>query len=183
MSTEEESKQNHVFEGKIREYEKQIIELFLEVGKSKGQTPIMSTILGYLLLHGSMTQKQLNDLTGFSIGSISSVLNAMIGFGFVEKRLIQGTHMFKYSFGGDLSQVASKTGMLKLSINEEASKFMQDRISELSKESNQNKKGHDILVERMGQMMNFLKIHRKILEIISKSLRIEGKTKVKMELS
>jgi len=157
-------KKKHIFEGELREYEKKIINFFVEMSESKGQAPIFTTIAAYLLIHGDLTQAQLKELTGVSIGSISTTLNAMASIGYIEKKLIKGTHTFKYSLGGDLFQVASRTTMLKLEINEETTNFFREKMKELNEKGNQIKKGYEILSERIQGMMDFLKIHRKFID-------------------
>ncbi len=163
MASNKKSKKKHLFEGKIREYEKQIIDFFVRMGKERGQTPTFGAIGAYLLIHGDLTQAQLKELTGFSLGSISTTLNASVSIGYIEKKLIKGTHTFKYSFGGDLSQAASKTAMLKSEINDATREFFQAKMKDLNEQRFENKKGYKILVERIHRMMNFLKIHRKFV--------------------
>lgn len=181
MSKEEKSNQGYIFEGKIREYEIRLIELISEMGEIRNQTPIFSLIIGYLIFHGRLTQKQLKYLTGFSIGSISTTLNAMTSVGATEKKMIKGTHTFEYSFGGDLSQILSRTSFFKYEVNTNAIKFVQAKINELNKKENKNKKGNKVLLKKMVDMMNFLSIHKKILDMITKSEIVEKliKTNIK----
>ncbi|MHA1489016.1 MAG: hypothetical protein ACTSRI_05105 [Promethearchaeota archaeon] len=157
----------HIFEGKIREYEKRLIECFVEAGRIKGQNPVFSSIIGYLLVHKEVTQAQLKELTGFSKGSISANLNILLNSPAVKKKIIKGTRKYLYSFGGDLSEIASSISMYKTEINEIAIKFIQAKAHELNK--NIDKKGYKILSERMGEISNFLQIHKKLINIITKS--------------
>ena len=64
----------HIFDSKIREFEKELVEISIEMGKSRGRNPIITCILTYLWIHGQPTQKQLRELTNYSIsiGSIST---------------------------------------------------------------------------------------------------------------
>jgi len=89
----------------------------------------------------------------------------------------RGRYKFKYSFGGDLSQVASKTAVLKSEINDATSEFFQAKMKELNDEGFQNIKGYKILVEQINQMMNFLKIHRKFVNKIPEITRSITKSK------
>ena len=157
---------DHLYQGKIRYYEKRLIELIIEITESKERSPTIYEIIGYILIHGSLTQKQLKDLTGFSLGKISTHLNAMVNAGGLEKKLIKGTHAHAYSFGGEISQVLSRTSFLKLDTNVQILKFVEKKISELEKEELKNRRGRKLLLKRMYEMKDFVSLHRKLLEAI-----------------
>lgn len=180
MSVEKNWKQRHIFERKIREYEKRLIDFFLEMGEISGRSSVIYAIIGYLLIHGSLTQKQLKNLTGFSIGSISNKLNALTSIGAITKKLIKGTHTFEYSFGGDLSQVLSNTSFFKFETFTVAIKFVQTKINELNEKNNQNKKGYKILSKRMAELLNFLLLGKKLLDALTSSDIVKKMTNVEM---
>ena len=50
----------HIFEGKIKEYEQILIEYVLDSGRAKSIDPNLQLILGYIGIHKRLTQKQLN---------------------------------------------------------------------------------------------------------------------------
>jgi len=92
MTVEEE--QSYLFDDKLRKYEDRLVEILLHIAKSKRVTPKMSAIAAYLLIHGYLTQKELKELTGFSMGTISTFLSVMTGMGNFRKQRIAGTHTF-----------------------------------------------------------------------------------------
>ncbi|MFX1275854.1 MAG: hypothetical protein ACFFBP_05285 [Promethearchaeota archaeon] len=81
-----DNSQEHIYPEEIRKYEKELIDFIIESGKSKRKTEIESHILGYFLLHPSLTQKQIQDLSGFfrekkiSRGAISIFLNQYLSY-------------------------------------------------------------------------------------------------------
>ena len=99
---------NHHFNEKLRKYEKKIVEFLLDIGKSKRVNPKISEIASYLFIHENLTQKELKELTGFSIGSISTFLSVMTGTGTFQKQLIPGTHAFMHSFSGKLEDLSTR---------------------------------------------------------------------------
>jgi DNA-binding transcriptional regulator GbsR (MarR family) len=169
MSREKNFTNDHIFEGKMRDYEKRLIDLIIGITESKERSSTIYKIIGYLLIHGSLTQKQLKDLTGFSLGKISANLNAMVSAGGLEKNLIKGTHTYAYSSGGDISQVLSRTSFLKFDTNVKLKEFVEAKIAELEKEELQSKSGCEILLKRMYEMRDFVKLHRKLLEALTSS--------------
>ena len=166
MSSREDSKKGHKFEGKMKDYEQKIIDFFKEMAVLKEESEKSAIIKGYLLVHDSLTQKQLKKLTRFSIGSISTYLNALMSIGLCEKRLILGTHAFKYSFAGELDQILEKSTILIQEQYNEMEEFLKRKLKELNNDDNPSKKGHDILKARMNELIKFFQI----VQEVSKSL-------------
>jgi len=119
------------------------------------------------LIHNSLTQDQVRELTGFSKGSVSTNLNALEEYGFLKKKLIKGTRKYLYSRVEDFSQLSVDTGAFKKEINEKAKKFFRSKIKELNEFK--DKKGYKILSERLSDIMKFLEIHKKLIDHIMNS--------------
>ncbi|MBD3214786.1 MAG: hypothetical protein GF311_19400 [Candidatus Lokiarchaeota archaeon] len=168
----------HIYEGKIKEFEDRLIKFFVQAGKLKGQNVTFSTIIGYFLIHKSLTQDQVKELTGFSKGSVSINLSLLEDYGFLKKKLIKGTRKYLYSFGGDFSQLSMDTGTFKKEINRNAVTFFQSKIKILNEYK--DKKGYEILSERLNGIMSFLEIHKKLIEHIVNSEFIKKIAKGKL---
>jgi len=163
-------KRSYIFEGKIREYEKRLIDFFVRVGKLRSQNYVLASIIGCLLIHKStpLTQAQIKELTGLSKGAISTNLKVLESSPIVKKELIKGTRKYSYSFGGDLSEIASNTSLYKYETNEIVKNFLNAKALEL--ESVKDKNGYKILSQRIEDInANFLLIHRKLITFIIES--------------
>ncbi|MHA1915317.1 MAG: MarR family transcriptional regulator [Promethearchaeota archaeon] len=90
------SVENHIFEGKIKEYEEVLIQFVLESGRAKSVDPSLQLILGFIGIHKKLTQKQLRNLTGLSTGTISKKLRDILVFGIVRKERIPKTNEYLY---------------------------------------------------------------------------------------
>ena len=168
----------HIFEGKIREYEKKLIDFFVRVGKLKEQNYVLATIIGCLLIHKEegLTQDQIKELTELSKGAISTNLKILEKSPVVKKELMRGTRKYIYSFGGDFSSLASNTALFKADTNQEALNFLQAKSLEL--ENLKAKTGYKILSQRIEGILDFLQIHRNLIKIITESdfiKNLEGK--------
>jgi len=157
----------HIFEGKIKEYENRLIDFFVKAGQIKGQSKSFATIVGYFIIHKSLTQAQVKELTGFSKGSVSTNLNYLESFGSLKKKLIKGTREYLYSFGRNISQISTSTGAFKKEINQMATQFFQSKIEELN--NYKGKKGYELLSKRLIGVMKFLKIHKRLIDHIMDS--------------
>ena len=77
-------KKSHVFEGRILEFEKELIEYYLHNALSTPESKKVVLIRSYLSIHGQLTQRQLKELTKFSITTISTNLMNLITAGFIK---------------------------------------------------------------------------------------------------
>ncbi|MDD1777363.1 MAG: hypothetical protein LUQ65_04275 [Candidatus Helarchaeota archaeon] len=65
-------------EGAISQLEQFIIKQFVDSNISLGRDPILISVLAHFYLHRDLTQKQLQDLTGYSAGAISQALKQAV---------------------------------------------------------------------------------------------------------
>jgi len=155
---------------KFRELEKKILEYALEIGQRRSSEKI--TIINYyLFIYENLTQKELKKLTNFSIGTISTHLNAMISVGVIEKKLIPGTHEYSYSFFLKPKGFASSGVDMALNAKAEAEQFFQGiqaRLKELK-----DKKGTEFLISRIEEYMDYLMY---LQEIFSPFLKLKNKS-------
>jgi len=136
--------ENHIFEGKIKEYEQTLIDFIVDSGKAKSVDPNVQLILGYIGIHKKLTQEQLKDLTQLSTGTISKRLRDILTFGIIRKERIPKTNKYLYinapeSYG----DTADATFEEFTKINE----FLKKKIKELEKYK--DKKGAEFLSERI----------------------------------
>jgi DNA-binding transcriptional regulator GbsR (MarR family) len=156
-----------MYEGKVRVYEKRLIEILVDAGKVKGQNAVFGSIIGYLLLHGSLTQSQIKELTGFSKGAISQSLKILSSAPAIKKEPLEGQREYLYTLGANMADIASNIGYYKSESNELAIKLLQSKVQELEK--NKDKKGYNILSKRVAEMVNFFEYNLKVLENIKES--------------
>lgn len=150
-----------IFDEKLKKYEDKVIEFLKERGKTQNRSIIILAISGYLLMHGELTQKQLKLLSGFSLGSISTNLNAMLGTGMIERKLIKGSTTCCYSFCGNFSEMVEKSFNLSANSILNLLKFLQIKKREIIKY--QNKDESIILLKRMEEIESFLKKYQLIM--------------------
>ncbi len=158
---------SHIYEGKVRVYEKRLIEILVDAGKVKGQNAVFGSIIGYLLLHENLTQTQLKELTGFSKGAISQTLKVLSSVPAIKKEPLEGAREYIYALGVNMADIASNIGSYKSESNELAIKFLQSKVQELDKYK--DKRGYDILSKRVTEMINFFEYNVKLLEKIKEA--------------
>ncbi|MFW9999538.1 MAG: MarR family transcriptional regulator [Candidatus Hodarchaeota archaeon] len=170
MTVEEESEiESHLFNDKLRKYEDKLVEFLLDIAQSKRVNPKISTISSYLLIHGKLTQKELKELTKFSIGSISTFLSVMIGTGVFQKERIPRTHTFTYSFTGQLEDLTTKGIEIALSSFSPLDVYLIKKKDELKKFIEQSKKGALHLFNRIDELLETFEIYKFLFPLLTKS--------------
>ncbi|MFX1311542.1 MAG: MarR family transcriptional regulator [Promethearchaeota archaeon] len=150
------------FEGIIRELEKELIKLIIDMGNIGPLSTKFVEILGYLMIHGHLTQAQLSQLTEFSIGTISSNLNQMLTLNLVRKELIPKTRTYKYIFIGDKGNLEIEAGFMKTEVVNSVIAFFEEKLKELMEF--EKEKGFSLLKKRINAMLNFFHWHKKAIE-------------------
>ena len=170
MTVEEDAEaKTNLFNDKLRQYEDEIVEFLLDIAKSKHVNPKISTISSYLLIHGKLTQKELKELTQFSMGSISTFLSVMTGTGVFQKERIPHTHTFTYSFIGDLEDLTTKGIEIALSSFRPLDIYLKNKQKELEKFIDQSKKGAQHLSYRIEELLEIFEIYRLLFPLITKT--------------
>lgn len=158
---------------RLREYEKKLINLIVEFGKSKGTYETLSIIIGYLLIRKELTQSEIQNLSGLSRGAISENLTKLVENGYVNRKLIKGTRKYQYSFGNNMKAISDNTSFIKLIKGKEIEEFSNEKISELEHIKNQSKDEVKLLKDRLKELKEFSKMY----QIIIKEIRDSNLTK------
>ena len=161
---------SQLFNEKLRKYENKLVEFLLDIAESKHVNPKISTISSYLLIHGELTQKELKELTGFSMGSISTFLSVMTGTGAYKKERIPGTHTYKYSFSGELEDLTTLGLEIALSSFIRFESYFDNKKKELHKLSEQSKEGADHLLQRINELLEVFEIYKVLFPIITQNI-------------
>ncbi|MFX1325295.1 MAG: hypothetical protein ACFE8N_10075 [Promethearchaeota archaeon] len=171
---------SHLFNNKLRVYEDKIVEFLLDIAESKRVNSKMSVISSYLLIHGKLTQKELKYLTGFSMGSISTLLSVMIGTGIYSKERIPHTHTYRYSFSGDLEDLTTKGIEIALSSFTSFEGYLKNKKKELNLLKNQSKEGAEHLLHRIDELIETFEIYKFLFpQLVSSS--DENRTKIEID--
>lgn len=157
MSKKEE---NLIFEGKLREYENIIIDYYVERAIFTGQSNTLSIIIGYLSIHGKLTQTQLKKLTGFSKSTISTGISNLINVRYLKKEKIPGKREYEYYLSFDSQDsIDDALGSVELEIN-----FFREKINELENKFTETYKGYDLLLIRLNEVLEVFKLYQNCLK-------------------
>ena len=141
--------ENHIFEGKIKEYEDILIQFVMDSGKAKSVDLNVQLILGYIGIHKKLTQKQLGDLTKLSTGTISKKLRDILALGIIRKDKIPKSNECLYVNAPESYEDSAVTTLDEFT---EMNEFLKYKISEIEKKY-KNKKGAGFLSNRIRSLI------------------------------
>lgn len=157
---------NHIYPKEIRYFEKDLIDFIVESGKNKRSSDIESHILAYFLLHRSLSQKQIQDLSTIfrkkkiSKGSISNFLRQYERYGvLVKNKVPEKKNSFRYTLKDrnikDLMSTGFESGFDELKSWIEFIEIRIQALKTIKPEPNQIKT-YTILLERLKEIKEFL---------------------------
>ena len=161
------------FDDEIRAIEKDIFKFLMSYSLFIGQKTTFTTIKIYFVTRKSLTQEKLQELTGFSRGTISQELTKLISMGIIEKTNVSNTGeitylmknpiiAFVHSFSAltnDISKFAEKINAIKEDIEKE-----KDLIEKLD--------GFEKIYQLVNVLANSIPFSLELIKTIEKELAI-----------
>lgn len=154
----------HLFEGKLRTIEKRLINVIANLGYLKGRSPKFSEITAYVYVHQEVTQKILRELTGYSLGTISTVLQILEKQGIIRKHLNPDTREYHYELYGTLSQIGSRSLTHVQQYFSEIKEFFQAIEAKLAQSNLSKKKGYRNIRQLVDEMSILVPAYERVLE-------------------
>ena len=168
MNSNQTSDNDFKYKGKIKDYEKTLINFFVDIGKTKDTPAKVQEILGYLIIHNKLSQSNLKELTGYSTGTISTTLGNLIELGVVQKERITSSNKYQYSMIGDLPKIFETSSEISLEQFTLLSKYVSDKLDEL--EESKGKTGYKNLHTQISVLLDGYKKVSKIAPSMTKVL-------------
>jgi DNA-binding MarR family transcriptional regulator len=92
----ESMKQVRLLSGQSKEFEREIVSFYKTVGKMINLNIRATEIFAYLKIYDALSQEQLKQLTGFSLGTVSAILQSFLQADIISRRMIPKTHKNLY---------------------------------------------------------------------------------------
>lgn len=154
--------QDQLFDEKLKKYEEKLVSFFTEIGEQKRVNPKFLKMSSYLFVHKKLTQKHLKELTGFSVGTISTFLSVMLGTEFFEKKMIPGTHTYSYRSNVTFEDLTSKGLDTALKSFLPSEIFLKDKKETLKSLTEQDRKGASHLSQRIEEILDIFKFYEEL---------------------
>ena len=159
------------FDDEIETIEKDISKFLMSYSLFIGQKTTFITIKIYFITRGSLTQEKLQELTGFSRGTISQEIKKLISMDLIEKTGVSNTGEITYSMNNpiiafihsfrdltnDISKFAKKINAVKEDIEKEKALI-------------ENLHGFDNVYQLVNVLANSIPFSLELIKMIEKEL-------------
>ena len=150
-----EASKPHNVEKKLRKIEKRLVDILKNFGYLKGRSSKTSEITAYLYVYQEVTQKMLRELTGYSLGTISTALRALENRGHARRHRHPHTREYHYELNGTLLQITSRSFPDIQRYFSQMKEFFEGIEAKLSRPHMSEKRGYEN-VRRFLDEMNVL---------------------------
>jgi DNA-binding transcriptional regulator GbsR (MarR family) len=143
----------HILEGKLKDYEKQLVDFIVTIGMSRGLGEKNFRIVAYIMIHKKLTVKQLHGLTGYSVASISNYLHVLTNSGFLRKNKISGTKSYEF-------YLPSQSVFFVHDLQREWNLSRATKVQEYCRKMLSKVQDYTFLNSRITEFIDYLDIHK-----------------------
>ncbi len=144
-----------------KKIEREIVTFYKTVGKMMNLNPKMTEVFAYLKIYDALTQKQLKQLTGFSLGTISSTLKLFLQTDIISRKLIPKTHQNLYSMEPERANFVYTPPTLLIEDLEKLDSFIVDKQTDLQKIQHKYPIETQFLHLRLNSLRNYIETQRR----------------------
>ena len=146
---------------KSKKIERELVTFFKTVGEKVNLNSRATEIFAYLKIYDSLTQEQLKQLTGFSLGTISSTLQMFLQTDIVSRQLIPRTHKNLYSIQPENVNFVYTPSTQILENLERLDLFIEKKQIELQESQSKYSKEVEFLHFRLNSFRNYIEAQRR----------------------
>ena len=155
---------NENVESIFRDIEKKLIKTITEMSYQKGKSKKFSIIAAYSYVREKITQKTLQDITGYSRGTISTVLQKLVNDNVLQKHYDKETRQFTYENKGTLSSTLGGSLTNFQDTFPSILEKLYETESKLSIEGMKTKQGYENLQDFINEMKILMPAYQHIMK-------------------
>jgi len=155
-----------LIEEKFRTIEKKLVGILTNLGDLKGRSSKTSEITAYIYVRQEVTQKLLRELTGYSLGTISTALQRLENLGVVRKHPDPNTRQYHYKLDGTPSQIQSRSMMAFHGYFSQIKEFLQGIEAKLSRPPLSKKRGYKNIRQFLDEMNVLIPAYEHLIQKI-----------------
>jgi len=141
-----------LIEEKFRTIEKNLVDILTKLGYLKGRSAKTSEITACIYVRQVATQKTLRELTGYSLGTISTALQRLENLGVVRKHPDPNTRQYHYELDRTISRTGSRSMTDVQQYFSQMKEFFQGIEAKLSRPHLSKKRGYKNIRQFLDEM-------------------------------
>ena len=150
-----------LIKGDLKEVEQQILEFFMSIAEKSNLNLNLSKIFGYFRIYDSLTQKQLKELSGISLSTISASLKSLTKSSILAREFIPKTHTNIYTLNKNHPFFAYSPNDVIYRSLEQHDYYILDLQDELRKYKNKFPTEVTFFIKRLNSLRNYIEARRR----------------------
>ncbi|MFW9976210.1 MAG: hypothetical protein ACFFDQ_13145 [Candidatus Thorarchaeota archaeon] len=144
-----------------KEIEREIVTFYKTVGKMVNLNSRTTEIFAYLKIYDALSQEQLQQLTGFSLGTISATLQSFLQADIISRRMIPKTHKNLYMIKPDRVNFVYTPSIQIMENLEKLDSYIVEKQAELQKLQSEYPIEIKFLHMRLNSLRNYIEVQRR----------------------
>lgn len=144
-----------------KKIESKFVTFYKTVGEMVSLNSKTTEIFAYLKIYDSLTQEQLKDLTGFSLATISKILQLFLETGIVSRQFLPGTHKNQYTIKSEGVNFVYTPSTKILENLEALDSFIVDKQTDLQRLQKKYPVEIEFLHMRFNSLRNYIEAQRR----------------------
>jgi len=144
-----------------KKIERELVTFYKTVGEMVDLNSRTTEIFAQLKIYDALTQEQLQQLTGFSLGTISSTLQLFLQTEIIGRQYISGTHTNIYSIRPERVQFVYTPSTLILEDLERLDSYIIEKQTELQNLHDRHPIEVTFLHRRLNSLRNYIEVQRR----------------------
>lgn len=130
-------------ERRLREIESELVQIITNMGYLKGRSNKIAEIASYITIRKEVTQRLIRELTGYSLGSVSSTLQSLENMGLVKKQKDPKSREYLYIYDQHYAEPQSRSLGNIFEYFDQLKRFLAGIEERLNQPGFKEKNGHD----------------------------------------
>ena len=150
-------------EQKLREIESELVQIITSMGYLKGRSNKIAELAAYITIRKEITQRLIRELTGYSLGSVSSTLQSLENMGLVKKQKDPKSREYLYVYDQSYTEPQSRSLGNVFEYFDQLERFLAGIEERLNQPRFKEKKGYDSIESFVENMRAFFERVREAL--------------------
>jgi len=159
----ESMKEVKLLTGKAKKIEKQIVKFYATVGKMDGLLPKPTAVFAYLKIYDELSQEQLRRLSGFSLSTISTILQSFLQTDIIDRRMFPGTHKYLYKLKPERTRITYRPPTQIIESLEKLDAYVLSKQEDLRVSKEEHLVSVRFLQRRLNSLRNYVEAQRRAI--------------------
>ena len=154
-------KQVQLLSEQSKKIERELVAFYRTIGRMVSLNPKATEIFAYLKIYDVLSQEQLKQLTAFSSGTISTILQSFLQLDIISRRMLPKTHKNLYKIRSERVNFVYTPSTQIIEDLEKLDSYIVEKQSELQEIQSKHPIEVEFLHRRLNSLRNYTEVQRR----------------------